>query len=232
MTEIVACYAVANEEDHIAESVRSVKAYVDRYVVVDSIFESNPDPATHSTDDTRRRIEVAAYPKPVNYIEADRKLTEVVARNTYLQAIELPDWAFIIDGDEILYGDYGKIVDLFERVRAGVQLGPVSLPVYTTAINVPKMGNEITSSEFATAPLISTVGRMPRLIPVIGRLRYVVERNASTPILAYKTAESYQYLEPSTLVDADTMFLINNHHRQSFESYLNDYEWETKGVLR
>lgn len=247
--EVVACYVVCNEEDHLADSMRSIKAYVDRFVVVDSVFPSNPltdpttgAPATHSTDSTRAVAErvCAAYPaKPLTYIESDARLTQSYARNVYLEQLRPPglsgpgDWAFVIDGDEIMYGQHAIALKTFAEIREGVLRHSLSIPVFTVAINSNKDAPAITPDEFDTAPLISTMGYMPRLFAAASNLRYLPPPpplEHGTPILTFISSglQPQFHLQPANLHHKGGIFLINHHTRQSFESYQNDYIWETR----
>jgi glycosyltransferase involved in cell wall biosynthesis len=242
--QIVAAYATANEATTIAESIRSLKAYVDRFVVIDSIFVSNtfhPD-ATHSTDDTRAIVEAlcAAPPaKPLTYVASAARLTQAYARNAYLELINPPDWVFVVDGDEVFYGDHQKILAAFDAIRnsSNSPSSPISLeiPVYTTAVNVHKQAPDVTESEFALNPLISTWGYMPRLFAANPRLRYLAPPGASTPVLTFIPLNGPAYhlaSAPDAYSPPGDMFLINHHTRQTLQAYQNDYEWETKGVIQ
>jgi glycosyltransferase involved in cell wall biosynthesis len=245
--QIVVCYTVANEATTIVESIRSLKAYVDRFVVIDSIFDSNPIESTHSTDDTEAltRLACAAHPaRPLTYVSSNAKLVQTYARNAYLELVDPPDWVFVVDGDEVFYGDHIKILELFAAIRTPSHpqhdgLGSsIALPVFTTAVNVHKMAPDVTPDEFAYAPLISTVGYMPRLFQAHRSLRYTVPSGASTPALTYLADSSDdpprpldQYLLPTYAVPPGDMFIINHHPRQSLEAYKNDYVWATRGVL-
>jgi hypothetical protein len=262
LSQIVACYAICDEADTIAESVRSLKAYVDRFVVIDSSFLSNPKPATHSMDGTRLIVEaLCASPpaRPLIYIASDAKLLQYYARNAYLELVPTDDWVFVVDGDEVLYGDYYATHELFDQLRAPrpqplpQPLGEpepfypyevVSIPVYTTAINIDKHAPDITELEYTTRPLVSTMGYMPRLFRSKPNLRYTIGPGASTPVLTYlanlnesrpgvEIEPVNRYLLAPVEVQAPPtgLFLINHHTRQSLASYHIDYEWETKGVL-
>ena len=243
-SQIVACYTLCNEEDTIGESIRSIKAYVDRFVVIDSAFTSNPLESTHSTDKTRQIVErICAAPPacPLTYLEPATKLTQVEARNLYLRQVLPPDWVFVVDGDEVLYGDHEKILRILEDIRSGEILRSLSIPVYTIAVNLEKMADTVTREEYETTPLVATMGYMPRLFAAASNLRYTVEVEMSTPALTFlgpkvmkdgvAVKEPDEYLIPWRFAYPGELFLINHHTRQSYEGYQSDYEWETKGVL-
>src|SRR5674476_203053 len=111
-----ACYAIWNEEQTIAASMRSVKAYVDRFIVVDGAYASNPAPGpVVSTDETWTIIERIAHPLPLIYIPPPKRMVEHEARNLYLAAAASGEWLWLLDGDEILYGDYEEITALVSQ---------------------------------------------------------------------------------------------------------------------
>lgn len=231
MTKIWACYAIYNEEDSISESMRSIKAYIDGFVVVDSVFESNPAENTHSTDKTRdiaHRIAQSTPEKRCIYGESQVKFTEVEARNQYLAVVPDGDYIFVIDGDEVLYGQWAYIRELFDEIRRGEGSNVYMVPVYTTAINVPKMANNVTPEEFETAPIISTMGTMPRLFKNATGIVYTKVPGGSTPALTYRDPKTFveTYVHGGNGGNREMMFLVNNHPRQSFEGYQADFVWE------
>lgn len=233
MPDIWAVYVVANEADHIADSIRSVKAYVDGFVVVDALFQANPTPSdptisssTDATPEIFRHLTTAEPTKRLTYYASPVRLTEVQARNLALDLVPPGDWALVIDGDERLCGDWSSMICLLEAIRSGHPVNNAEaywIQVFTTAVNVNKGADTVTPDEFSTRPIISTAGPMPRLFRVNPILGYTVIPGASTPILSL-TGPRYD-------VPNGEMFLINDHVRQSYASYQNDYVWETKGVI-
>lgn len=216
---VIACYVVANEAEHLAESLRSVKAYVDGYVIVDSLFTTNPLPGTHSSDATRAVAEAVCAPLPLTYIESDERLTEPQARNRYLSETE-GDWCLMLDGDEQLYGEYADILRLMERVRYGRIPKAVDVPVYTVAVNFNGNAPEMSRAEYERNPLISTMGYQPRLFHNVGlHYDYDAGRGFGGALL-----DGSGYLQGRR--KASEMLIINHHVRQSFESYQNDFTWE------
>jgi glycosyltransferase involved in cell wall biosynthesis len=226
---IIACLAVANEARHISDTIRSVKAFVDGYVIVDSLFETNPLPGTHSTDATRAIAERVCAPLPLTYIESTERLDEPAARNRYL-AETLDDWILVMDGDEQLYGDHVWIRQLFDLVRSGGRWTGVSIPVYTVAINFNGNAPEMTAWAYAHNPLLSTVGHQARLM-FNDRERGL--RYAHTPLGIGHVAFDKDGREASEgAVEMNDLFVINHHTRQSFEEYQRDYIWEREAIDR
>lgn len=227
---LVACYVIWNEADSIVESLRSVKSFVDRFVVVDAVFASNPVDATHSTDRTREIVETicAAHPeKPLTYIESAAKLTEAYARNAYLEQLEPGDWALVIDGDEVLHGDWAAIRQVVHDIKAGYLRDSLAIPVYTVAVQAPKVAPAVLRVEYERSPLLSTMGYMPRLFAAKPDLRYTTPPHAVTPALTYTTPPS-RYLIPRHHAEGrEGPFLINNHVKQSYEGYQADWVWES-----
>lgn len=240
MVDIVACYVVCNEQDSIAESIRSVKAYVDRFVIIDAAFLSSPLPpeVTHSTDLTHQvatQICAAEPSRPLHYVEAAARLPQFYARNAYLEFVQPPDWVFVLDGDEIFYGNHLDVQTTFEKIRTGSIKQSLALPVYTTAVLADKMAPDITPDEFAQAPLISAMGYAPRLFAAAPNLRYLAPLGTSTPTLTYIGEPGgwpSQPLWPVHNASPDSIFLINHHVRQTYQGYLDDYAWSTGQVIR
>lgn len=227
MKDIVACYVVANEAEHIAESIRSVKAYVDRFVIVDSLFETNPLPGTHSTDDTRRVAHTAAAGKPLDYIVSDERLDEPTARNLYLAASR-GDWILVMDGDEQLYGDHARVLELFEDVRAEKIWDGVLLAVYTVAVNFNGNAPEMDELSYEVNPLISTRGEQARLLDNAAE-RGLTYRH--TPLgIGHVAFDRHGLFASGDAPYRDEAFIINHHTRQSYEGYQRDYVWERAAI--
>ena len=220
---LTACYVVANEAALIADSLRSVKAYVDRYVVVDSVFKSNPLDATHSTDDTRAICERICAPLPLVYIESDHKMDEYEARNRYLSEVRTGEWILTIDGDEVLYGDHAAILALLDEMRESP--GPIALQVYTTAVNFNGHGSDMDGETYVTAPTINTVGWMPKLYRKAAGThhRRVVFPDGGATHNGIYTATGYIGDE---MVTTDKAFIVNHHVRQDHAGYVADVIWE------
>lgn len=213
---VIACYVVWNEQELMAESMRSVKAYVDGFVVVDSAFISNPVDIAHSTDATRKVTEAAAAPLPLTYIESQVKMREDAARNLALLAVE-NDWAFIVDGDETLLGNRSALVDLFAAIRLGEISDPIGVPVYTSALLVNSHAPQITRDEYDSLPVIYTRGVQPRVLPPGCEYRQV-------PHGSIGLHRNGELVKPAA---DERITLVNHRTRQSFESYQHDYLWES-----
>ena len=225
---IVACLCVANEERLIAEAIRSVKAYVDRYVIVDSIFVANEAvDSPHSTDATRAIAERVCAPVPLTYIESQTKLNEQDARNVYLDQLNEDDWALTIDGDEVLQGDYPPTKVLFDRCRVAPRVWEVlSMRVYTTAVMFRGMGKDMDPDTYATAPLIQTSGWMPHLVRMSAARGWRYRVNAAgIPHGLYDSAGQFA---GNVAIRTNAAFVVNQHARQSHEEYVADCIWELR----
>lgn len=224
---IVACLAVCNEAEQVADAIRSVKAYVDRFVVVDAVFDTNMMAGTHSLDATRQVCERVCAPLPLTYIESDRKLSENQARNLYLDTLEPGDWALVIDGDEVLYGGHEQVLALVDDIRDGAYRSAVGIPVYTQRVHVNGLAPDVTPEQYETAPVTCSVGVMARFFEV-GDPRY-----PNGPI-RYPDGPSNQGLfrygqwvgRPAHVVS--DVFMVNHRLRQSHEAYQTDHEWLSK----
>jgi glycosyltransferase involved in cell wall biosynthesis len=214
---VIACYVVWNEQELMAESMRSLKAYVDGYVVVDSAFTSNPVNVAHSTDATRKVTEAAAAPLPLTYIESQVKMRLDAARNLSLLAVD-KDWAFIVDGDETLLGARNELIELFSSIRLGDISQPVGVKVFTSALLVNSHAPDITFEEYDSLPVIYTRGVQPRLVPPGCEWRRVPNG---------KTFGLYRNGELVKAEADDRIALVNHRTRQSYAAYQHDYIWES-----
>jgi hypothetical protein len=234
MAKIIACYAVCNEANLIAQSLRSVKAYVDGYVIVDSVFTSNSIDATHSTDQTRAVCERVCKPVPLTYIEAQEKMTEQQARNTYINQVPDGDWILWLDGDEALYGDHATLCRTFKEIREGKIKGAMSCKVYTTAVLCHGLGKDVTGEQYALNPTIQTFGYQTKLYQKQKGFHHrevrISQRNGKIE-LAYEDA---CYDANDVLVTdrhsnpSDFMFVINHHVSQTHQEYVADCIWALK----
>jgi hypothetical protein len=227
---VAACYAIWNEEQTIAASMRSVKAYVDRFIIVDGAYASNPAPGpVVSTDETWTIIERIAHPLPLIYIPPPVRLVEHEARNLYLAAADPGEWLWLLDGDEILYGDYGEITDL---VSHPPEYGATDLRVFTTAVWLGQGGRPgyvedvltagADEETYETAAVIATAGWQPRFVRndpgLIWRPTWIGMgmKRAGTPPGGALVGER-----------SAAAWIINHHVSQPYAGYVRDYAWET-----
>lgn len=228
---IVATYAVANEAAQIAESLRSVKAYVDRYVIVDSVFVTNPIDATHSTDETRDVCEAVCYPVPLEYVESDRKMRQDDARNEYLDRVAPGDWIINLDGDEVLYGDHDEIRAALSWLQHGEHgYRGLSIPVLSAAVMFNGYASEMPAEAYWSNPIIHTTGYAPRVFRNSADLVYrdVVAPNGIVDNQGLWVGDKLL----GSMCPKDSRLLIVNHHvRQSFEAYQADAVWELRNLV-
>jgi glycosyltransferase involved in cell wall biosynthesis len=222
---IVACLCVANEERLIAEAIRSVKAYVDRFVIVDSIFVANEAvDSPHSTDATRAIAERVCAPVPLTYIESQTKLDQPTARNRYLDELAEDDWALIIDGDEVLMGDLDFAAALFRRCRERrfpPSWDALSMRVYTTAVLAEGLGKDLDPDTYATAPLVQTSGWMPRLVRKRAARGWRYRVNAAGIPHGMYDSWTGQFVGKAA-IRTNAVFMVNQHTRQSHDEYVAD----------
>jgi glycosyltransferase involved in cell wall biosynthesis len=217
--KLVASYVVFNEARLISESLRSVKAYVDRYVIVDSAFTSNPIDATHSTDTTRKVCERVCHPVPLTYLESSRKLTEQAARNTYLTQVQDDDWILWLDGDEVLYGNHKDALALFNQIRDGTVRDCVSILVYTSAVFFHGLGVDMPATAYCLNPLITTTGFMTKLY----QKRKGYHHKDQADVLEHAVYDAEDQLVTNGVNNrVSNIFAINHHTRQSHKEYVED----------
>jgi len=228
---IHACYVVCNEADVIADSIRSVKAYVDRFVFIDSVFTANPMDATHSTDDTRGVCERMAYPVPIEYVESDRKLTQEAARNEYLDRVPKGDWVFNLDGDEVLYSDYTVTREVLSWLQFGKDgVKALAIPILSAGVLNNGFAIDVTPHDYETAAVVHSLGYAPRIFQNRPTLRYR-EYIAPNGIADNQGAWEGDRTLYSRAVKDGRLMLVNHHVRQSYEGYQADAIWEALNNL-
>lgn len=224
---LVGCYVAHNAAAEIGASILSVKAYVDRFVVVDCAFASNPA-AIVSTDDQRWVVEHAAQGVPLTYLEPGLRLEEHEARNLYLEQLELGDWALLIDADERLYGDHAALEVLAEQLSAGRNFHTaMQLRVYTTAVLAPLDAPDIDPELYSHSPRISTWGWMPKLVKRTALLRHrriEVEPGIWTHHGIFDGDEPLH--EAVRLDQEHDPIVVNDHAGQPYAGYQHDFRWE------
>ncbi len=211
--KIIACYIVCNEETLIADSIRSVKAYVDGFVIYDSAFIVNPISATHSTDRTREICEKVCVPLPLTYIEATEKTTLQTARTRCQEQVAEGDWVLIIDADECLYGNHKDILAILEQIKTGQLQKVVSFPVYTTAVLFHGMGKDMPPDQYELNPVINTGDYMTRF--------FQNEKGMYWQDLGLRDKTGYMVIDGKRN-RTDKMFIINHHTRQRYDYYVNN----------
>lgn len=222
---ITACYVAHNEAAGLARSMLSVKAYVDRFVIVDVAFASNGGGLLQSGDGQRRVAERAASGLPLCYIEPGERLEEHEARQRYIEAVPLGEWLLVIDGDEVLVGEHSGLVELV----AGLPLlGPdaLQLRVFTTAVLAPRLAPDIDADLYAVAPRIATSGFMPRLVRRTPELRHGKMEMAPGQ-WSYGGLINEAGVLGSDVPHCEAAIIINDHAGQSHAAYQHDYRWET-----
>jgi hypothetical protein len=222
-----ASYVVFEEEELIAESVRSLAAYVDGFIFMDSAYVTNDAPTTHSRDRTRERATAAAGPLAVRYYEATAKWALEPARNRALAMVPQDAWALIVDGDETLLGDHAEVEAEFDAIRRGERSIAVGVSVFTTALRFAGHAPRISEAAYAQLPVIATRGAQPRLVQASAcRWRRV------------PGGRTYGVYRGNELVSApatSAFVLVNHRTRQTYAAYQGDYIWETRedrGVAR
>ena len=218
---VTACYVVWNEASHIAESIRSVKAYVDRFVVVDGAFSTNPIGRGPSTDGTRAEVERACGTTSLKYIIPSISLLEHEARNWALSEVDAGDWVLVLDGDEIFYGDFAKVRD---------SAVDVALSIYTTAVLFEGNADMMDEEAYQTNPVISTAGQQPRFFrKTSGTLYQVKMVDVGGRRMSF--VHLYRGLQEITGSLVEGAFIINRHVSQSFAGYQADYAWESAQLV-
>lgn len=102
-SKIWACYIVYNNVDYLRASLETVLPYVDRAIVVDGRYRTYPGDEWHSTDGTLDIIKDMG--DKVTLVPAQEWESQVEKRNVYMDMVPNGDWIFVIDGDELMFGN-------------------------------------------------------------------------------------------------------------------------------
>jgi hypothetical protein len=215
---LTALYVAVNEEARIAESIRSVKAYADRVVVVDCVFEGNPTPGTHSSDRQREAAELGAHGVALKYHQSDVRMAEHEARNLAWSYVPMGEWAIILDADEILYGDHVTIGPLLAEPPEDL-----ALRVYTTAVLFKGTALTMDAETYGRNPLINTSGYQAK---VVRHTQGLETRRTVAPGGAARYDDIFRDGHYLTGRKVETPFVINHHVRSDHAKYQNTYLWE------
>jgi hypothetical protein len=224
--EIVAVYVAHDEPELLVESIRSLKLYVDRFVIYDSIFFGNPQFVLPSEQRDAAASVLEAEPRrPYTYVSPTHTMPEADARSAAIREVLDGDWILIVDSDEIMYGNHRQLTEFFHEMRSGSldHHKALNVGVFTTAVNVSKNAPDITPEEYMFSPTLSTFGYMARLIRKTPHLAYVHPPGGRTPM----PADNEGPVVATMWMPNDFGILVNDHIRQPLESYKNDFAWES-----
>lgn len=218
---LTACYVVHDEAHQLAKSILSVKAYVDRFVIVDCAFTSNPVESVLSTDDTHEVAVAACEGVQLDYIMPIAKKSEDEARNLYLDNVS-EGWVLLMDADETLIADHDDMTALV-RDLPGVIYDALNVRVYTTSVLFNGNADEIDADRYARSPRVSTYGWMPKVVRWSPGLRH--ERRES---LSGFADHHGIYRDGDVLLGLDIAeaVILNDHAGQGHAAYQHDFVWE------
>lgn len=218
MIEVVGAL-VAYREREIGGAVRTLSAWCDRIVGV-----SAPFVGSHllERDDT---IERAIYSTSLPTAWKSFKLmSEVAARNAVIALVKqeagLDAWALVLDGDEMLlaesvFVEKTELGQMLAKIRAGKRKKAVGLTVYSTQM----VGVAKTPEDWQRMPIVSAAGTQPRLFPVKDAKYQASVRGA--PGLFINDVGPYKPFA------VDKAVVINARHRQLWQDYQSDHQWES-----
>ena len=189
--------------------------------MVDGAFSTNPGGQGPSTDNTEAIVERAAGTTSLDYIVSTIPLQEQEARNLALAQLEVGDWALIIDGDEVLYGDFNLAREPIARLPDVTAIG---LRVYTTAVLFNGNADQMDRKQYETNPVITTSGWQPRFFRNSPDLRFKRLRVGPGTYTHANLCARESAIEG---LQVEGVFLVNRHVQQPFDGYQADYAWET-----
>jgi hypothetical protein len=129
--KIYACYSIYNNADYLFASLATVSPHVDKVIVVDGKYHSYPGTTIQSNDLTPLLLTKyrELYPDKLIYVPATDWKTQVDKRNAYLDLVPENAWLFIVDGDEIPYGQIGELRETLEKHNERMV---IAIPVVTS----------------------------------------------------------------------------------------------------
>ncbi len=209
---LVACVVAVNEPDLIVDCLRSVLAYVEHVVVIDALFHGNP--ATHSGMEQESVVRALVPSAALTYVRLGGRVSEAEARQAYVDVLDAGDWGLIIDSDEVLLADHGRMVHFLVE---GLHGAAYAMPVYTQQVMFKGQAPEMTPEHYASGPVIWSGGQQVRLFRKQSDLLYVNPPGGTTPGL-YSTHWITGHLGEG--------IILNRHVSQPWRRYLDDYQWE------
>lgn len=210
---VTAAISVWNDEMTIADTIRSIKAYADRFVVVDCAYLGNQG-APNSTDRTREIVEGLVGDR-LTYITPPERLHQHEARDLYLEPIREGDWLFVLDADELLVGGRDAIARLFARPPSPV----VSFNIFTTQLVAEGLAPDVSEETYSRAPIIQTRGIQPRLFQKRDGLRHRPTWEG------VGWANDHESPLRGELVE--NIFVYNSNVAQPYSSWQTDFLWKT-----
>ncbi|KKN03468.1 hypothetical protein LCGC14_1107320 [marine sediment metagenome] len=100
---IYACYITYNNGDFLAASLYAIAPYVDKIIIIEGPFPDYPEMKADNTKFILWHFDID-YPNKL-MLDNVEGLTQVQKRNAYIDLVPDGSWMFIIDGDEIPYGN-------------------------------------------------------------------------------------------------------------------------------
>lgn len=134
--KLIACYSVFNEEQFLRASLSLIEPFVDKIWLVDGPYANFAHDEDHSTDLTLEIISnfKKRFPDKVELLASCVFANQIVKRNRYLKRAKQGDWLFIIDGDELPWGNLHQLKALLLQekylvVNVFLQQSPLLAPV-------------------------------------------------------------------------------------------------------
>jgi len=130
--------------DYLRASIESIYDFVDQIIIVDGRYEDYmPGGPGNSIDETYEYCKNLGKTALISSIAPWKD--QMTKRNTYVNMVNPGDYMFIIDGDEIVFGDLSGLKDRLEAI---------SLPSYQVRI----WDNTIDGAQSRPRLILKTVG--------------------------------------------------------------------------
>ncbi len=99
---------IFNNEDYLRASLQTIVQFVDKILLLDGSIEGYPTDEINSNTSTLEIIGdfITRYKEKIIYVPTNKKYPTLVDKfNAFFTHVVIDDWLFIIDGDEIPFGE-------------------------------------------------------------------------------------------------------------------------------
>jgi hypothetical protein len=212
------CTVTYNDVRALIRNIRSLKPYVDGFVIVDGAFLGFPQSnhEARSTDGTLRAVESLLPPNKRTIIQAPSGgwSSQAEARTEYLKAVPQGDYTFVTDSDETVHGD---VKSGFNKIR---RLGLPSAAVLCESL-IPEWKGAGALIPEASWPNLNTArvyGYMVRIIKNTGSLHYEQHHSQVRDIKTGQQVTTLQSVKGPECYILDFR-LVNDKRGQTWQRY-------------
>lgn len=148
--KVIACYSVFNEADFLQASLSLIEPHVDEIWLVDGPYANFEHTESYSTDGTLTIIQSFSelHPKKIKLLASAEFPNQMAKRNTYLEKVAEGDWLFIIDGDELPWGNLHQLKTLLHQEKYLVVNVLLQHTPLLAAVPLPRLIHKINGMKY------------------------------------------------------------------------------------